>query len=218
MEGPRLPTSVIEAMEDHLPRVTTAAIKDQILDDYFTSKTSNNANVITTYSHVKDHGTYSDDERSEGSGGSGSTRRRLPVPPKVNKTKDDSSQLGQKISKMHFNDDIIRRSVYKGSMNQHITGAADFDDISEAGFSISSDAEIAQRTSDKQLQIIQQSPAMEKILKKVLEVHNSVVEVLTELVYRKDLSAKVMDIQSLPSSNLTLTLTISQLYRVPTLT
>ena len=194
MEGPRLPTSVIEAMEEHVPRVTTAAIKDQILDDYFTPKTDNNVNVITTYAHAKDHGNYSDDERSEGSAGSGSTRRkRLPLPPKPNKGKDDSSQLGQKISKMHFNDDIIRRSVYKGSMNQHITGATDFDDMSEAGFSISSDAEIAQRTSEKQLLIIQQSPVMEKILKKVLEVHNSVVEVLTELVYRKDLSAKVMD-------------------------
>ena len=180
-------------MDEHLPRVSTAAIKDQILDDYFTSKPSNSQQQITTYSHVKDHGSYSDDERSEGSGGSGSTKRRLPIPQKDKKAKDDSTQLGQKISKMHFNDDIIRRSVYKGSMNQHITGASDFDDISDAGFSISSDAEIAQRTSEKQLLIIQQSPVMEKILKKVLEVHNSVVEVLTELVYRKDLSAKVMD-------------------------
>jgi len=65
------------------------------------------------------------------------------------------------------------------------------DELSEAGYSISSDAEIAARTAEKQFSIIQQSPAMEKILAKVLETHNSVVEVLGELVYRKDLSAKV---------------------------
>lgn len=185
-------------MEPPPQRLTTAAIAEVILDDYFATKKPEGK---MTYSSLD--GLVKDDASSVGmtsvgrSDAGGMAKRRIPGnglhQGKKTKPEHEDTLLGHKIGKMHFVDDMIRRSVYKnGSTNQSIPGSTDFDDnLSEAGFSISSDVEIAARTSERQLQIVQQSPAMERILKKVLETHNSVVEVLAELVYRKDLSVKV---------------------------
>ena len=190
-----------------LPRLNTAAVKDKLLDDYFSPQPPERvvyAPIASSVASVAASAIHSGNEsyRSADDGSRAGThshdgtstipgRRGRGHPPRPG---DDLAAGQTKLGKMHFADDVKRRAVYRGAhTSKAIVGAATGidDELSEAGYSISSDAEIAARTAEKQLSIIQQSPAMEKILAKVLETHNSVVEVLGELVYRKDMSAKV---------------------------
>jgi hypothetical protein len=133
---------------------------------------------------------YSNEDNS--SLGSLNSKRRL-RPPLGKKLADIPLSSG-KITDKHYASDMMRRTVFsnndKTTKEQQFKQDLSLSNGNDDDESLRSVSSIEIRTSNKQMKGLQ-TQSMMMIMQQVMEVHNTVTEVIKDLYHRKDLSSRV---------------------------